>query len=99
MAFSDSVVKQLALNLKRLQKIGLEKMVVASMPPIGCLPVATSNISYTECFDPYNQLAQFHNILLEEAVKNLNGNGEKNIAILDLYTSFMSILQKNKGTK
>uniref|UniRef100_A0A5B7AW67 GDSL esterase/lipase n=1 Tax=Davidia involucrata TaxID=16924 RepID=A0A5B7AW67_DAVIN len=98
-SFITLVVNQLALNLKRIHGLGVRKVAVTALQPLGCLPRSTVKSSFQQCNGTENAAGSFHNLLLQQAVATLNNiNATKDSAfiILDLYTSFISVL-KNKG--
>ncbi|KAF3441688.1 hypothetical protein FNV43_RR15603 [Rhamnella rubrinervis] len=98
-AFITSVVNQLYLNLKRIQNLGVKKIAVTALQPLGCLPRMTANSSFQQCNANQNGLVNLHNVLLQQAVGKLNNETkDSSILILDLYSSFMTVF-KNKGDR
>lgn len=98
-SFITSVVNQLYLNLKRIQNLGVKKVAVTALQPLGCLPRTTANSSFQQCNANQNALVNLHNVLLQQAVGKLNNETKySSILILDLYSSFMTVL-KNKGDR
>ncbi|ERN13089.1 GDSL esterase/lipase At5g03610 [Amborella trichopoda] len=97
--FIIAVVKQLSLNLQRLQGLGVKKIAVTTMEPLGCLPSSTQVLSYKQCNETQNAATSFHNLLLEQEVQNLNkeANNSSNIVIFDLFNSFNSVLKTPSG--
>ncbi|KAF5750496.1 GDSL esterase/lipase [Tripterygium wilfordii] len=97
-AFIPLVVNQLAINLDRIHKIGIRKIALTGLQPLGCLPRSTVSSSFQECNDSENALVNLHNSLLQQAVAKFNNNQTKDapFVILDLYTAFMTVFQ-NKG--
>ncbi|KAA8518598.1 hypothetical protein F0562_016072 [Nyssa sinensis] len=96
-SFVTRVVNQLALNLKRIHGLGVTKVAVAGLQPLGCLPRSTVVSSFQQCNGTENMEVIFHNLLLRQAVAKLNNESKDSaFVILDLYTSFISILM-NKG--
>lgn len=95
--YITQVVNQVALNLKRIQGLGVKKLVVSGLEPLGCLPHSTFTSSFQRCNGTENSLVNIHNMLLQQAVTKLNNQtkGSK-IVILDLYGAFMTVF-KNKG--
>jgi ABC-type enterochelin transport system ATPase subunit len=97
--FTASLIKQLSLNLKRIQSLGINKIAVELMEPLGCLPVFTQSYSYEKCNETLNMVAMNHNQLLLQAVDKLNKEIGKSVFVtLDLYTAFLSTIasmQKN----
>ncbi|XP_050243531.1 GDSL esterase/lipase At5g03610-like isoform X3 [Quercus robur] len=96
-SFITSVVKQLKVNLKRIHGLGVKKIAVTALQPLGCLPRSTIKSSFQQCNGTENSLVSFHNLLLQQAVAKLNNETKvSTFVILNLYDSFMSVL-KNKG--
>ncbi|KAB5521509.1 hypothetical protein DKX38_025828 [Salix brachista] len=95
--FITKVVTQLAMNMKRIHGMGVKKVVVTALQPLGCLPRITITSSFQQCNGTANELASFHNLLLQQAVIKLNNDTkDSTFAILDLYDAFMAVF-KNKG--
>lgn len=93
--FITSVVNQLSVNLKRVYDLGVKKIVVTALQPLGCLPGSTAEFSFQKCNGTQNLLVGFHNLLLQQAVAKLNNETKSSFIVLDLYTSFMSVLNNN----
>jgi hypothetical protein len=95
--FTASMINQLSLNLKRIQSLGISKIAIELMEPMGCLPIATQ--TYEKCNETLNMVAMNHNQLLLQAVDKLNKEiGTPVFVTLDLYTAFLSTIasmQKN----
>ncbi|XP_042510508.1 GDSL esterase/lipase At5g03610-like [Macadamia integrifolia] len=94
--FIASVVNQLVLNLKRIHDLGVKKIAVTALEPLGCLPQNTVMASYLQCNGSLNMAVNLHNVLLRQAVAKLN-NETKDSAfhILDLYDAFMSTFKRH----
>ncbi|KAF5737466.1 putative carboxylic ester hydrolase [Tripterygium wilfordii] len=97
-AFIPVVVNQLAVNLDSIRKLGIRKIALTGLQPLGCLPRSTVSSSFQRCNDNENALVNLHNSLLQQAVAKLNNNQTKDapFVVLDLYTAFMTVFQ-NKG--
>ncbi|KAE9619606.1 hypothetical protein Lal_00038142 [Lupinus albus] len=91
-SFITSVVNQITTNLIRIQKLGVKKIIVDGLQPLGCLPQTTVSSSFQQCNSTFNNLVLFHNDLLNQSVTKLNQENNNSIQILDLYDSFMSVL-------
>ncbi|XP_057423244.1 GDSL esterase/lipase At5g03610-like isoform X2 [Lotus japonicus] len=93
-SFIASVVNQTIINLIRLQKLGVKKIVVDALQPLGCLPEVTVANSFQHCNSTANNLAVFSNNLLNQSVTKLNQEAKDHstFVILDLYKSFLSVL-------
>ncbi|KAF7804316.1 GDSL esterase/lipase [Senna tora] len=93
-SFISSVVNQTIKNVVRIQGLGVKKIAVSGLQPLGCLPETTASSSFQECNDTFNTFVTLHNTLLTQALSKLNQttNGTPSIVVLDLYDSFMSVL-------
>ncbi|KAB5539057.1 hypothetical protein DKX38_016590 [Salix brachista] len=96
-AFTKGLVKQLAADLQRINRLGVKKVVVATLPVIGCLPIhVIPPNSYQNCDEESNKNARIHNKLLLKAVKKLNtDDGKKStFVVLDLYNAMVSAIDQ-----
>ncbi|KAI4370187.1 hypothetical protein MLD38_018561 [Melastoma candidum] len=92
-AFIQSVVNQLTINIKRIHGLGIEKVAVTNLPPLGCLPGLTGFTSPRKCVDFINPFVETHNRLLAGAVAVLNNETRTStFAVANLYDSFTSAL-------
>ncbi|XP_059307712.1 GDSL esterase/lipase At5g03610-like [Lycium ferocissimum] len=90
---TNSIISQLELNLRRIHGLGVQKLGITALEPIGCLPKMTASLSYENCSEPANSLSKFHNQLLHQTIEKLNNQtGRPVFFILDLYSAFMSAL-------
>ncbi|KAG5556597.1 hypothetical protein RHGRI_007013 [Rhododendron griersonianum] len=99
-AFIALVVKQIAVNLKRIHDMGVRKVAVGALEPIGCLPDVTVQNSFQHCNGTTNDFVNLHNILLRQAVAELNSESKDSGAfiVLDLYGSFTRVLDHKDAT-
>jgi hypothetical protein len=85
--YIGGVTSEIVKNVERLQKLGLRKVIVNNLHPIGCTPMQSSSSNYTTCDLLGNYGSALHNNNLERLM------GRKNNAhILDLYTAFTDIV-------
>ncbi|XP_074316786.1 GDSL esterase/lipase At5g03610-like [Silene latifolia] len=96
--FIPKVVNQLVINIERIYKMGVKKILVTGLQPLGCLPQSTFPTLFKECDNASNTATQFHNLLLQQAVAKLNNmtaNGSTSypFVTIDLYKAFSSIIQ------
>ncbi|XXG63037.1 hypothetical protein AAC387_Pa05g1308 [Persea americana] len=95
-AFITSLINQLEFDLKHINDIGVKKIAVDSLQPVGCLPSSTAINSYQKCNDTANLAAIYHNTLLKKVVQKMNSeNKNLKVVILDLYGAFSSVLQSS----
>lgn len=97
-AFVQYVMDDLRHALWKLDGLLFKNVLIASLPPLGCLPLYSSLKS---CNESYNELVKLHNKLLKNVVAKLNEeaepkkkNGQPNFFILDLHNAFMTVLNK-----
>lgn len=91
--FTNSMMKQLELNLERIHGLGVGKIGITAMEAIGCLPQMTALNDYKNCTEDGNLMAKFHNQILQQTVEKLNNQtGKPVFEILDLYSAFMVAL-------
>lgn len=100
MEFISNVTDRLKLDLKRIHDLGVKKVAVASLQPLGCLPTVTVSNDYKKCNETIDTLVHVHNNLLATAVADLNNqtNSNSTFVILDIHGAFMSVLTNGTGT-
>ncbi|KAL8140549.1 hypothetical protein V2J09_006570 [Rumex salicifolius] len=96
-SFIAKVVKQLALNLQTILGLGIRRILVTGMQPLGCTPQITATNSFQHCNSTFNSGVQHHNALLQQAVSKLNNQSDA-IYILDLYNSFFTAFQEKEDS-
>ncbi|XP_024029386.1 GDSL esterase/lipase At5g03610 [Morus notabilis] len=85
-----SIVNQLVVNLKRIHNLGVPKIAVTALQPLGCLPPFTSPTSYRNCSKIWNSVSDSHNEILKQILQNSSNQSEKNVVlVLDLHKTFM----------
>ncbi|KAG6430571.1 hypothetical protein SASPL_108641 [Salvia splendens] len=95
--FIPRVVKQLGVNLKRLQQLGATKVAVTLLQPLGCLPRSTVDSSFQRCNTTQNLAVGYHNLLLQQTVARLNNQSKSStFFIIDLYSSFTTVLNQRR---
>jgi hypothetical protein len=87
------VTKEIADNVDQLQKLGVTKVLVNNLHPVGCTPSQTRTNNYTAC-DVFGNLgASVHNNNLKQVME-----AKKNVHVVDLYTAFSNIVHNVPGT-
>ncbi|CAJ1976682.1 unnamed protein product [Sphenostylis stenocarpa] len=101
--FTASLIQQMSLNLRRIHSLGINKIAVGLLEPIGCMPLLTVASSYDKCLEPFNFVSQNHSQRLLQIVQELNKElGKPVFVTLDLYNSFLSVIatmQKRRSGK
>lgn len=80
--------------MHRILRLGVRKVAVSGMHPLGCLPPTTSRYSYNQCNDTLNDFVDRHNNELNQAVTKLNQQVKHHSTFLvfDFYDSFISVM-------
>lgn len=92
-AFTTSLINQLSLNIQRIHRLGINKVAVSLLGPIGCLPQITLVTFHLKCVDILNLVSQNHNNKLIQTVQELNQQAGKSVFVtLDLYNAFLSTI-------
>ncbi|CAL0326748.1 unnamed protein product [Lupinus luteus] len=94
-SFIASLVNQTTIDLIRLKKLGVKKIVVDGLQPFGCLPTATALSSFKQCNGTANAIASLHNTLLTQSVAKLNQQNKDHpsFIILNFYDAFLTVLE------
>ncbi|KAE8807999.1 GDSL esterase/lipase [Hordeum vulgare] len=86
-AYIGKVTKEIATNVEQLLKLGVTKVLVNNLHPVGCTPSQTRTNNYTACNIFGNLGASIHNDNLKQVMTT-----KKNVHIIDLYTAFTNIV-------
>nr|GMD44446.1 GDSL esterase/lipase At5g03610-like [Ipomoea batatas] len=96
-AYTRKVINQVAADMKHLHNMGVKKVSVSSMQPLGCLPRATVHSSHRQCNESLNAGVMLHNSMLKEMVARLNSQTpDSPYFILDLFSPFITIMKQKK---
>ncbi|KAL6289317.1 hypothetical protein ACE6H2_006827 [Prunus campanulata] len=88
---------KLTVDLKRIHDLGVQKIAVTTIEPLGCLPSITSFLSYQNCNEFANMASMFHNQILLQKLEELNKETKNSAFVdLDLYNAFMSAMKPPK---
>uniref|UniRef100_A0A1J3HYC0 GDSL esterase/lipase n=1 Tax=Noccaea caerulescens TaxID=107243 RepID=A0A1J3HYC0_NOCCA len=97
--FIQQVVNQIEVNLRRIHALGVKKIAIPTLQPIGCLPLFSKDSSSQKCNDILNGLVKIHNSLLQGVVAKLNKETKKSTFVtIDLFNAFLTIIE-NRGDK
>ncbi|KAE9589850.1 hypothetical protein Lal_00021556 [Lupinus albus] len=92
--FTESLVKEVVVNLRHIQSLGAQKIALTLLQPFGCLPIISSTSGFQNCIDTLNLVATNHNNLILQNVDDLNKEiGKPVFKTLDLYNTFLSTIQ------
>ena len=97
MSFIPKVIGQLIIDLRKIRDIGVAKVAVTNLHPIGCTPSLA--IFYSKCNETVNLAVMYHNQMLSKAVAELNSadnGGAEPFVVLDLFDAFESVLTRGK---
>uniref|UniRef100_M8CBS4 GDSL esterase/lipase n=1 Tax=Aegilops tauschii TaxID=37682 RepID=M8CBS4_AEGTA len=90
--YVGNVATEILDNVAQLQMLGVRKVLVNNLHPIGCTPLHTSSNNYTTCDLLGNYGASVHNKYLKQMLEERD-----NVHILDLYTAFTNIINHAPG--
>ncbi|CAN8270512.1 unnamed protein product [Cochlearia groenlandica] len=97
--FIANVVKHIETNVRRIHSLGVKKIAIPSLPPLGCVPLFSQALSFEKCNTTLNGLVEYHNVLLGEVVSKLNKETKKSTFVtIDLYKAFTSVIENNGAT-
>lgn len=89
------VVNQIEVNLRRIHSLGIKKIAVPSLQPLGYIPYFAKGFPFIK--DAVNFLVGHHNDLLHEVVAKLNNETNHSaFTIIDYNNAFLTVIN-NKG--
>jgi hypothetical protein len=88
MDLADKLTDMIADGVKRLQDLGVSKVLVNSMPPFGCQPYRTWMTNYARCDGQSNRMTSMHNDALRKKLGDL-----EDVLVLDLESTYSHLIQ------
>ncbi|KAM0835960.1 hypothetical protein ACQ4PT_062612 [Festuca glaucescens] len=85
--FIREVTTEIVTNVQRLQEMGVAKVLVNNVPPVGCAPSQTTPNGFTRCDRGGNNYASVHNRNLKRLLKEM-----EDVHIIDLNSAFTNIV-------
>lgn len=103
-SYQNFVQRRLKNFVQELYSLGLRIMVVAGLPPIGCLPFqrAVENLFMNECLKNQNLDSQSYNEKLKKSLQNIQKNLKgSTLLYADIYNPIMKMINnpQNYGSK
>lgn len=89
----SSLFAELKRDLKRLERIGVAKVMVTNLHPVGCTPYYTRPTNYTRCSADVSSAVAEHNRRLGELMSEL-GSGAASFLGLDVHGAISSLLRQ-----
>ncbi|XP_048530618.1 GDSL esterase/lipase At5g03610-like [Triticum urartu] len=86
--FARKVVEEIAFNVRRLQDIGVQKVLVNNLHPFGCSPSETRAFNHTRCNERRNLAATLHNHHLANELA-----GMEDVLVVDLNAAFSNVVR------
>lgn len=77
--------------MKRLRKLGLRKVMVTNMHPLGCTPLFARGLNYTDCLIKANLGSRNHNQALRAMINKLDP-ANQSFLTLNLNEPFQDIV-------
>lgn len=94
--YTKSVISELVKNVENIHKLGIEKVMVTEIEPMGCLPPLAAFSSYKNCSESWNSASLYHNQLLLQHLEQLNSSHA--FFTLNLYEGFMAALETKSSS-
>ncbi|WVZ54859.1 hypothetical protein U9M48_005603 [Paspalum notatum var. saurae] len=91
---SGQVTDEIVDAVTRIKGLGVGKVLVNLLPPLGCLPWQSIASNYDHCDGQGNMLAGMHNSALRGKLES----SPYDVYMLDLYTIFADIVQSNSAS-
>ncbi|KAL6653450.1 hypothetical protein ACP70R_009028 [Stipagrostis hirtigluma subsp. patula] len=91
---SDRVTDAIVDGVRQLREMGVEKVLVNSLPPFGCAPWQTYVNNYTHCDSVGNTVSSIHNANLKQKL----GDDAESVLLLDLDTLFTNLVEPKDGS-
>ncbi|CAM0902049.1 unnamed protein product [Alopecurus aequalis] len=85
--FAGNMTTEIAANVQRLQNLGVKRVLVNNLHPLGCTPSLCRTGDYKVCDDTSNKAASVHNSKLKQKLGK-----KKGVLIVDLNTAFHNII-------
>ncbi|TVU27458.1 hypothetical protein EJB05_30069 [Eragrostis curvula] len=94
-ALSQDVTDEIVDGVRRLQRLGVSKVLVNNLPPIGCQPWRSLSTGYNSCDNKGDMISIMHNTALTQKLRSSSRGG---VLVLDLYAVFNNLLgDSNSG--
>ncbi|KAG8057791.1 hypothetical protein GUJ93_ZPchr0002g25917 [Zizania palustris] len=92
MAYIPTVMRGLREQLRRLRdEVGMRKVVVTNLHPMGCTPFFTRKLNYSRCDPVANAGSDKHNAALRSVLAALDPDN-RTFLLLDLHTPFTDFI-------
>ncbi|KAL6838903.1 hypothetical protein ACP4OV_031339 [Aristida adscensionis] len=86
-SMTRDVTNTIAEAVVRLQDMGVSRVMVNTLPPMGCTPWDTVQNNYTDCVSPDNVIPLYHNMFLRHKLSDAKG-----VLLLDYHAVFTDII-------
>lgn len=93
-ALSEDVTDEIVASVRKLQRLGVTKVLVNSLPPLGCQPWRSLNDDgvYTSCDITGNLISETHNTVLRQKLSKLRRGS---VLVLDLFSVFNNLISED----
>uniref|UniRef100_A0ACD5UV86 Uncharacterized protein n=1 Tax=Avena sativa TaxID=4498 RepID=A0ACD5UV86_AVESA len=86
-SFARNMTAEIAENVERLRNLGVKRILVNNMHPLGCTPSLCRKRNYKACDDMANKAASVHNSEMKQKLGK-----KKGVLIVDLSSAFNNII-------
>ncbi|MED6149146.1 hypothetical protein PIB30_059658 [Stylosanthes scabra] len=92
--FTSTLVNKLGDDLRRFASLGIGRVAVSLLQPVGCLPLITNIDFHLGCIGLLNRVSKNHNKLLNDVIQELNHERQwgQTFVPLNLYAGFISTI-------
>lgn len=90
-----AVVKQMKSDIERILNLGIGKVIVTGLHPLGCSPYFTRRLNFTNCDVLANMGALVHNTALKQVLNRLDPT-QSSILLLDLNDPFYDAVMQGE---
>jgi GDSL-like Lipase/Acylhydrolase len=90
-----AVVKQMKSDIERMMNLGITKVIVTSLHPLGCTPYFTRSINFTDCDALANMGSLVHNTALKQILNQLDPT-KSSVLMLDLNNPFYDLVSQGE---
>lgn len=88
----DSLFEELKRDLKRLNWIGVPKVMITNLHPIQCTPYYTRPTNYSSCAFNVSASVAGHNRRVDALMRELDGASNTTFLALDVNTAMSNVL-------
>lgn len=94
--YQSYLISQMLRDIKEMHKLGARRLVVVSVPPIGCMPIVKTLRGSTKCVESYNNVALSFNTKAKEMLETLKASLGITTTYVDVYDIILKAINNPK---